>query len=788
MKEILSVDPSLEEKTIKHHLGKAPIFLFAYCEQLAEMYWCRALDNMSGSKGEEGLAEYQRALEVMSVKKPASKKAALTKNDDEVRFIKSNKPTVLATLNTKVFPLTPLILPKGDSLASIQLIQGDLLQVMCCPPFNFFWYLLFHLGERMDEHASLKADLAGLTFQLREEKNNVLAEEKEIKALKLKVRNQDEAGALAAAENVSVREQLEQREEEVCNLRCAMETFDVEKTMAVNGTIVDLEGALKQYKMDNTSEAELQGIPAPTFEGEPWIPNRTETEETPELVCESMDSSESSLDLTAKIEELRNATVGEAPPSPGGDRFSPVGPLSVIGVEEVVSWRRKFRLPDDVTIRIPRPCDRVSDFELGEVPVYEGFFESETRFLLWLPRSRRISPGQQNPPFWRILIAMQNLGDLEGFIVCVLVEKRFMCWSFRRLRKKFCPVFEGCWTLKFAFMSFPGLSPNWCVAVMSRSDYPSGRDTVEQLLELPLERHEVSFLVSAEALNRCSIRDVMSGSRGDEALAEYKKALETMSTRKAAAKRTAPVEDEEVQFVGSSRRQATTFTATSFSKKKSKVSALKSSPPVSDNWSKVLANLNTKAFPLTAACLASDGDSSMAIRSLQGDRLQAASQLFHLGERMEDKTTTQAEVDALTAQLREEKDAVLAKEREIKALKLKVQNQEEALERVAMENASLQKQLDHKEEDICELRYAAEVFDDEKAMAVNGAKVVACWELMREWLHRHSWEPAAALEQYKTVKTTEAEVLGLSVPFFDDEPQVPKRGGAPESADDPLTN
>ncbi|WZZ34610.1 hypothetical protein YC2023_018011 [Brassica napus] len=65
--------------------------------------------------------------------------------------------------------------------------------------------------------------------------------------------------------------------------------------------------------------------------------------------CESMDSSESSLDLTVEIKELRNAAVGEAPPPPGGDRFSPVGPLSIIGVEEVANWRKKFYLIDDVT-------------------------------------------------------------------------------------------------------------------------------------------------------------------------------------------------------------------------------------------------------------------------------------------------------------------------------------------------------------------------------------------------------------------------------------------------------
>ena len=121
-----------------------------------------------------------------------------------------------------------------------------------------------------------------------------------------------------------------------------------------------------------------------------------------------------------------------------------------------------------------------------------------------------------------------------------------------------------------------------------------------------------------------------------------------------------------------------------------------------------------KAFPLVPARLSLDGDSFAAIRSLQGDLLQvachvlclafatslfigwimlmqAASQLFHFRGRMEDKTTAKAKVDALTIQLREGKDAVLAKEKEIKALKLKVQNQEEAMERVAMENASLQK-------------------------------------------------------------------------------------------------
>ena len=42
----------------------------------------------------------------------------------------------------------------------------------------------------------------------------------------------------------------------------------------------DLEGVLELYKMVKTSEAELQGLPAPSFEVDPMIPGKTEAEKT----------------------------------------------------------------------------------------------------------------------------------------------------------------------------------------------------------------------------------------------------------------------------------------------------------------------------------------------------------------------------------------------------------------------------------------------------------------------------------------------------------------------------
>ena len=87
-------------------------------------------------------------------------------------------------------------------------------------------------------------------------------------------------------------------------------------------------------------------------------------------------------------------------------------------------WREKFEISDDVDIRVSGPVDRVLDFDVDKVHVYEGFFESGFRdrvpsLVVKVSEALGISPGQLTPPSWRALIAMQNLGDLEGLIIGV---------------------------------------------------------------------------------------------------------------------------------------------------------------------------------------------------------------------------------------------------------------------------------------------------------------------------------------------------------------------------------
>ena len=62
--------------------------------------------------------------------------------------------------------------------------------------------------------------------------------------------------------------------------------------------------------------------------------------------------------------------------------------------------------------------------------------------------------------------------------------------------------------------------------------------------------------------------------------------------------------------------------------------------------------------------------------------VQVTSQLFHLKGRMKNRSATKAERDALAIRLRVEKDTILAKDEEIEAWKLRVQDLDEERERL----------------------------------------------------------------------------------------------------------
>ncbi|KAF2573713.1 hypothetical protein F2Q70_00004250 [Brassica cretica] len=81
--------------------------------------------------------------------------------------------------------------------------------------------------------------------------------------------------------------------------------------------------------------------------------------------------------------------------------------------------------------------------------------------------------------------------------------------------------------------------------------------------------------------------------------------------------------------------------------------------------------------------------------------------------------------------------------------------------------------LEQREEEVCDLRCAAETFDAEKTMAVNGAIVVARWELIKEWLNHQT---AAGILNIAVVLSSESETWELGLRGIDHRPILRYRG------------
>ena len=109
------------------------------------------------------------------------------------------------------------------------------------------------------------------------------------------------------------------------------------------------------------------------------------------------------------------------------------------------------------------------------------------------------------------------------------------------------------------------------------------------------------------------------------------------------------------------------------------------------------------------------------------------------------------ELESLKRQVSEEREQRTAPELEICDFKDKVRELEEVAETYsagALAASQKSQELDE-----------VETLKLEMVMAVNGARIVARWELMREWLNKQSsqWDLNRALDQYKMVILEEAK-------------------------------
>ncbi|KAF2572632.1 hypothetical protein F2Q70_00002961 [Brassica cretica] len=335
-----------------------------------------------------------------------------------------------------------------------------------------------------------------------------------------------------------------------------------------------------------------------------------------------------------------------------------------------------------------------------------------------------ISPSQLNPPAWRILIAIQNLGDLEYMsfgINEVLFAYHLALLNggegrFHLRPRSGLPIVEQ--ITKILNLTF-----------FAGGTHPApleGESTVLRARQLPIDHHQASgdYFYAGN----------MSGNVADDLFTAYQEAAKVMSAKNGSSSRT--VSGDEVKITGS-------------------------------------GGVTTRSVQQSADIARFAGrDPSEVVQVLQGGLLR----LYHLGERLSNEglSVLQEEIEDLKRQVSKEKDQCAARELEIRDLKDKMKDLKKVAEASSADALATSQKNQELEEEINVPKAAAETFKLEMVMAVNGARVVARWELMREWLKKQSdqWELAKALEQYKVVIREEARNKGAP-PTFEDEPDIP---------------
>ncbi|KAF2619196.1 hypothetical protein F2Q68_00039207 [Brassica cretica] len=394
-----------------------------------------------------------------------------------------------------------------------------------------------------------------------------------------------------------------------------------------------------------------------------------------------------------------------------------VGPGSSVGEDEMAEWRSRYLLPSYVNLRAPTAEERASSYIPGEITVYEAFFDSGLRgvipaLIVGLCNLFEISPSQLNPLSWRILIAIQNLGDLE-YLSLGINEVMFAY--------HLSPLNGGEW--RFHLLA---------AACRSRDSPCSSR------------RRESCY--PGTPASCISSPGNMAGGVANDPFMAYQEAAKVMSAKKGSSSRSAS-EDEEI--ITGSRRSTEVKLEPSPSlpgkRPKSGGVTTRSAQQAADmarsagSLAVDLSTLNLNVFPQDGTVLPI-GDPLEVVQVLQGGLLRVS------------LPTLQEKIEDLKRQVSGERDQRAARELEIRDLKDKVKDLEKVAEASSADDLATSQKNQELEEEIDALKAAAETFKFEMS---------ARWDLV------------TTLEQYKAVVQEEARNKGAPPPTFEDEPAIP---------------
>ncbi|KAJ4881517.1 Uncharacterized protein Rs2_38572 [Raphanus sativus] len=292
--------------------------------------------------------------------------------------------------------------------------------------------------------------------------------------------------------------------------------------------------------------------------------------------------------------------------------------------------------------------------------------------------------------------------------------------------------------------------------------------------KLPLEQRRIIHLLSPEVLRRSKLWEDTREGNPEDPIVAFKKATDAISARRDSSSRNDS--GDGAATVGNKHRMIRRSNDSSPSRggrPREGVSTRSQRPSLtgysSRGLSDVLADLNTNIFARMQA-LPLDKDSSEIIQ-------QVLSHLHHLKDRIaeEGSSMNRDDVSELSRQLSEEKSRHVAKELELRDLQAKIRAIVGSVEIALAESLQLSREKQELEKTIVELQTEAETSKNMMTMAVNGARIIARWEVMREWLkgQAQKWNLRKEFSQYKTVVLAEAEFKGTKPPSFEDEPAIP---------------
>ncbi|CAN8242080.1 unnamed protein product [Cochlearia groenlandica] len=408
-------------------------------------------------------------------------------------------------------------------------------------------------------------------------------------------------------------------------------------------------------------------------------------------------------------------------------------PISSITYNLVAHISRTFGLPLS-GLRIPSAAERPTDVGPEEIVVYEALFSYDFRGIVpslvaEVSRYLGLSSGQLFPMVWRMLMALEVMGDLNSIEVSVA-------------------------SVLYAFY----FKPYADIGHLSKGDDAAGKRTIEELLEIHSERRSLEFLSSHLALERNVIWDCnMSESQRASApnpfelfLAASGKLAEMGSSAPASESHVRVIEVPKGGIVAVGKRKVEHTPGDRMESQRENISSFSVGEIGSSHSSSWVEEMKNKLLSWDMEAIA-EGGAGLATDEVCRTLLKVIF-FFRIVEAKLYETVEESSKD--------HEAFVLMREM------VSVAGHEQAKEELQQKVAKLMKDDELKDKEVKSLKRKNELLQDEYDFFLGGSAVITRWETIKEYLtgQHLTWDLEGIDRRYAQVVKAQAQFKGLSAP------------------------